>query len=117
MQPTPDADPREEIARLEAEIEERADALERCRKIILMSKLAIAGGALVMALLLLGYFRFDAATMIGAIAAMIGGIVMFGSTTTTAAQLSVAIRDAEARRTALIGLIDPRLVGGDTTRH
>ena len=112
-----DADPHDEIGRLEVEIEEQSEALERCRKIILISKSAAAGGALVLLLLFTGIFRFDAAAMIAAFAAVIGGIVMFGSTTTTSDQISTAIRDAEARRADLIGLLAPRLVGDDMTRH
>ena len=37
-------DPREEIARLEGEIEDFAATIESCRKIILASQTAIAGG-------------------------------------------------------------------------
>ena len=44
--PLEDADPREEILRLEDEIESLADTIERCRKIDLVAKLALAGGAL-----------------------------------------------------------------------
>jgi hypothetical protein len=106
-----DADPREEISRLEAQIEEQSEAIERCRKIILASKLVAAGGAIVIVLLLIGLVRFDAAAMIGAMAAVIGGVVMFGSTTSTSGQLAVAIKDAEARRAELISMINPRVVG------
>jgi hypothetical protein len=108
-----DADPRDEIARLEAQIEEHSDAIERCRKMILASKLVAAGGAVLIVLLLAGIVRFDAAAMIGAMAAVIGGVVMFGSTTSTSGQLAVAIKEAEARRAALIGTINPRVVGSD----
>jgi transposase len=112
-----DADPRDEIARLEAEIEERSEALERCRKIILISKFTVAGGVLVLLLMLTGIVRLDAAAMIGAFAAVIGGVVMFGSTTTTSGQWSAAIKDAEARRADLIGQIDPRVVGDEMSAH
>ena len=42
-----DADPHEEIVRLEEHIEELAAKLESCRKFILASRVAVAGGALV----------------------------------------------------------------------
>jgi len=62
-------------------------------------------------LLLVGLVRFDAAAMIGAMAAVIGGVVMLGSTTSTSGQLAAAVKDAEARRAELIGTINPRVVG------
>ena len=39
-----DEDPREQILRLEVQIEELAEAVERCRKTIQISKVAIALG-------------------------------------------------------------------------
>ena len=41
-----DDDPHEQIARLEAQIEALAGTVESCRKIMLVAKAAIAGGAL-----------------------------------------------------------------------
>ncbi len=104
-------DPHAEIARLEAEIEERSEAIERCRKVILISKTAALGGALAIALLLVGIIRPDATVLMIAIAAVLGGAVGLGSTTTTAGQLAAAIKDAEARRAQLIGMIDLTVVG------
>ena len=49
--------------------------------------------------------------MVGAISAVIGGIVVFGSNTSTSKQAAAAIRAAEAVRAELIGKINPRLVG------
>jgi len=106
-----DADPREEIARIEAQIEDQSDAIERCRKMVLASKLAAAGGAVLMVLLLVGIVPSNAAAMIGAMAAVIGGVVMFGSTTSTSGQLGAAVKQAEARRAELIAMINPRVVG------
>lgn len=104
-------DPRAEIARLEAEIEERSEAIERCRKVILMSKIAAAAGALAVVLLLSGLVRPDPTAIILAIAAFLGGAVGLGSTTTTASQLATAVKDAEARRAELIGMINLTVVG------
>lgn len=106
-------DPHAEIARLEAEIEERSDAVERCRKVILLSKVAALGGALAIALLLVGIIRPNATVLMIAIAAVLGGAVGLGSTTTTAGQLAAAIKDAEARRAQLIGMIDLTVVGDE----
>jgi hypothetical protein len=114
----PASDPRDEIARLEAEIEERSEAIERCRKVILVSKIAAAGGALAIILLLLGIIPSNNATLlIISIAAVLGGLVGLGSTTTTAGQLADAVKDAEARRAALIGTISLTVVGDEPSRH
>jgi len=110
-------DPHAEIARLEAEIEQRTEAIERCRKAILLSKIAALGGALMLVLLLLGIVRADATLLVVAIAAVLGGAVGLGSTSTTAGQLADAVKDAEARRAALIGAISLTVVGEDATRH
>lgn len=117
--PEPDSepDPRAEIARLEAEIEERSEAIERCRKVILLSKMVATAGALVFFLLLLGIVPPNATAMIVSIAAALGGAVGLGSTTTTVGQLATAIKNAEARRAQLIGMIRLTVVGDETSRH
>ena len=112
-----DADLREEIARLEAEIEERAEAIERCRKIILLAKVVAVGGAILVVLLLLGLVEVDPAVMIGAIAAVIGAGVALGSTTTSSNQLSAELEDAEARRADLIGTLDLRVASDGVDRR
>ena len=106
-----DGDPRDEIAGLEARIEELADSLERCRKMIRLSKLSIAIGATLLFATIVGLLSFVPLIMILAVAAVLGGIVMFGSTTTTAKETAAAIQQAETRRAQLIGKIDLRLVG------
>ena len=55
--------------------------------------------------------RFDPTILIGALAAIIGGVVVFGSNLATSKQTMAAMKDAEAKRTELIGLIDLRTVG------
>ncbi len=106
-----ESDPRDEIARLEAHIEALAESAERCRKIILFSKGAIAaGGLLIVAVVVVGPFRFDPAILIGAIAAVIGGIVGLGSNMRTLQQIAAAMRSAEALRADLIDEIALRTV-------
>jgi hypothetical protein len=103
-------DPREEIAELEVRIEELAEALERCRKFALAAKIAIILGALLLAATLLGVLTFTPMAMLGGVAALLGGIVVYGSNASTSDELTKSLRDAEARRAALIGGLHIRLV-------
>jgi hypothetical protein len=105
-----DSDLRDQITQLEADIEQLAETLERCRKAILLSKLSIGVGAVWMLAYLVGAVGFVPAAMVGAIAAIIGGIVVFGSNSTTSKQTMAAMKDVEILRTRLIDRIDPRTV-------
>jgi hypothetical protein len=105
-----DGDPRTQILRLEDEIEELTEVLERCRKIILISKIVVAAGGIWLLTLSSGIIRFDPVAMIGAIAVVIGGTVVFGSNASTSKQTAVAIKTAEALRAELIGKINLRVV-------
>jgi hypothetical protein len=106
----PPLDPREEIAALEVRIEELAEALERCRKFALAAKTAIILGALLTAATVLGFLTFTPMAMLGGVAALLGGIVLYGSNASTSDELTRSLRGAEARRAALIGGLDIRLV-------
>jgi hypothetical protein len=106
-----DGELHEQILRIEAHIEELASVIESCRKIILISKVIIvAGGTLILAIIF-GAVRFDPTVTIGAIAAVVGGTVVFGSNTSTLKQTTTAIKAAEAHRADLISRMDLRVVG------
>jgi hypothetical protein len=49
--------------------------------------------------------------MIGAIAAILGGVVVFGSNSSTSKQTTAAMKAAEIRRAELIDMVDLRTVG------
>jgi hypothetical protein len=100
----------DDIAQLEAELERLADALDRCRKVALLSKLAMAAGAAWMLAWIVGLTGFDPSLMITAMAAVLGGFVAGGSNGTTTEQIEAAIKAAELRRAELIGMIDLRVV-------
>jgi hypothetical protein len=104
-------DPADEIARIEARIEELAEIAERCRKIILVSRAAIAGGAALLLVMVLGLFGSSGVAAIGSIAVVLGAIVSLGSNVSTLRQTTAAISAAEALRSELIGKIDLRVVG------
>jgi hypothetical protein len=104
-------DLRKEIVRLEAEIDELTGVVERSRKVSLIAKIALVAGAIGLLASTIGAISFDPVALIGAIAAVIGGIVVFGSNTSTSKQAAARIKAAEARRAKLIGMIDLRPVG------
>ena len=106
-----DGDPRDQIADLETQLEELAEAMARCRKIKLISQIAIAGGGLWMLAVTIGLVGFDPVAMMAAISGVIGGTVMYGSNTTTSREVDAAMKDAEALRAKLIGGLELRVVG------
>ena len=102
--------PTDEITRLEARLEQLAEAAERCRKIIMFSKVAIAGGCAWLLVMILGLFGSSAVALLGSIALVLGGIVSLGSHVSTLQQTLEAISAAELRRSDMISQIDPRVV-------
>src|SRR5690349_13223451 len=100
----------DQISDIEDRIERLAEIAERCRKYILASKIAIGGGAALLLVTILGLFSFGQTAALGSIALVLGGIVALGSNVSTLRQTDEAISAAEARRAALIGSIDLRVV-------
>ena len=107
-------DIRDDIDQLEARIETLTASIERCRKISLAAKIALAAGAVWFALLLLWIVSFSAAAFVAALSAVLGGLVLLGSNATTWEQTAAALHTAEAERALLIGSIDLQIVGEET---
>jgi hypothetical protein len=114
---TDEDNPLDEISRIEARLEELAEVSERCGKIILVSKLAIAGGVSLLFFLVLGLFGSNQVAAIGSIAVVLGGIVSFGSNVSTLRQTTAAMSAAEVLRSDLINTIDLRVVGDRTMKR
>jgi hypothetical protein len=111
LNPIDEDDPSDEISQVEARIEQLAEIAERCRKIILVSRAAIAGGVALLLVMMLGLFGSSQVAALGSIAVVLGGIVSLGSNVSTLRQTMAAISAAEALRSDLIGRIDLRVVG------
>jgi hypothetical protein len=101
----------DEISRIEARLDELSEIAERCRKIILASKVAIATGAGSLLIMVLGLLGSSPVAALGAIAVVLGGVVSLGSNVSTLQQTVAEMAAAEARRSLLIDRIDLRLIG------
>lgn len=102
--------PHKEIVHLEERIDQLDAKIESCRKFILASRIAITGGAAVLAATLVGAIRFDPGVMAAAVAAFLGGIVVWGSNSSTAKEAAKELAAAEADRAALIEILNPRAI-------
>jgi uncharacterized membrane protein len=103
-------DLRDEIVRLEKQIDELAARIEGCRKFILAGWIVVAGGGVVLIAMLVGAIHFDLSVMAIAMAAVLGGIVVAGSNRSTAQEATHELTAVEAKRTALIEQMDLRVV-------
>ena len=108
-----EGDVSDQIAQLEDRIEMLAAEIARCRKISLGSKISVAAGAVWFALMLLWILPFDATAFVAALTAVLGGVVLLGSNSTTWVQTEAELHAAEAARAELIGSIELRVVGED----
>ena len=113
-------DPREEISDLEAKIEQLAETIEHCGKLIILAKMALVFGALSLGGFMLGFLGDGPVPLVLGIIGILGGIVLLGSNMTTAETASEEMKAAEARRAELIGTMDLRIVtngAGQRTLH
>lgn len=107
----------EDIVRIEERIDELREAIARCRKLSVAAKLMIGAGAAWIALTLLLLIPYLPSMLFGSLAAVIGGIVLLGSNSTTWSETKAALAASEAMRAEWIGRQDMRLVGDSRTVH
>ena len=98
------------ISRLEARLEELAESQANCRKMIMASRFAVGGAACGCMGMILGVFTAEAVQLTTAISVFLGGIVFFGSNTSTLEQTSASIQSLEAERAGMIEGAHLRLV-------
>jgi len=106
----------EDIARVEAHIQELGEAIERCRKFSLAAKFAIAAGVTWIGLSMASLVSYTPETTLTALAAIILGIVLLGSNRTTWKQTQAAMHASEAMRADMIGRMELRTVDDGATR-
>ena len=103
--------PQAEIERLEERIEALAARIETCRKVALAARIAIAFGGLLAVALLTGLLGAQPLVLVTAIASLLGGIVLLGSNSSTAAQAREQMEEAEIKRDEWIGALQLRDLG------
>jgi hypothetical protein len=106
-----DSGPQAEIERLEQRIEALAARIETCRKLMLAARMMIVVGGLLAAALLTGLLAVQPWVLVTAIVALLGGIVLLGSNSSTAAQAREQMEEAEIRRDEWIGALQLRDLG------
>jgi outer membrane murein-binding lipoprotein Lpp len=100
----------QQIADLEAEIDALTDDAEKCRKSMVVAKVAIGAGILLFVVSLLGLIRPDAILLVVGITAALAGTAFYGSSRSSLEQISTKIRAYEARRSEMIDGMDLRTV-------
>ena len=99
---------REQIAELEAEIEELREAADRCRKIRSIARVAVVLGILLLSAMLLELPATGPVAFVIAITAILGGIALKGSNESTRDDLIARIRVHEAQRAEMIDGLELR---------
>jgi predicted benzoate:H+ symporter BenE len=92
----------QQIADLEADIDALSDAAERCRKSMIVARMAVIAGVLLVGASLSGFVRTDALILVIGIAATLAGIGLLGSSRGSLEHITGKIRASEARRDELI---------------
>jgi hypothetical protein len=93
---------REQIADLEAEIEHLSEAAERCRKISIAAQALVAAGGLVLVATPIGLLRLGPTALVAAIAAILGGLALYGSNQRTKDDIMATIKSKESQRSSII---------------
>jgi len=107
-----DTEHRNEIVRLEAEIDGLIDRIESWA-----GRIAVTVGGTVLIAILVDAIQFNPSLIASWVAAVLGGIVAAGSNRSTAQEAAHALTAAEAKRTALIEQIDLRIVPDPDDNH
>jgi hypothetical protein len=98
----PELQPTERIEELELRIDELHDAIARSRRLMAAGRAAAVLGPLVLLALVLGFIAFTPARVLVALALLIGGVVLAGSSKSSTGELERSLTRAEKERNAAI---------------
>ena len=96
----------DEIERLELQIEELRDGIERSRRFALAGRASVVAGPALLVAILIGLVAFTPARVVIALALAIGGMVLSGSSRATTEELRRALSRVEAARNAAIDSLE-----------
>jgi ABC-type transport system involved in cytochrome c biogenesis ATPase subunit len=97
----------DDVASLERRIEDLAASAERSRRLALIARVSATAAGLWLVAGTFALVPLEATGLVMAIGIVLGGIVLAGSSRSTADELDATIRKAEAERSRLIDSIDP----------
>ena len=100
----------EEVALIETEIEALAEQIENCRKLSLVTKVAIMCGTAALVVLAAGLFGSSPLWLVLGVTGVLGGSALLGSTRATMQRLQERLLDHESKRAAIISGIDLRIL-------
>ena len=101
-----DPTPAEEIERLEAEIDELREAIQRSRRLVIAGRVCAFAGAAWLIALMFGVATFTPIRMIVAITLTLGGLVLMGSSVGSTKQLELSLKRTEEKRNAAIDALE-----------
>ena len=97
-----DSTPAEQIERLEAQIDELRDAIQRSRRLVVGGRACAGAGAALLVALSVGLAFFTPVRMIVGISLGLGGLVLMGSSVGSTKQLEFSLKQTEDERNAAI---------------
>ncbi len=98
--------PAEQIERLEAQIDELRESLQRSRRLVVAGRAGAFAGAALLICLMLGLATVTPVRMIVGIAVGLGGLVLMGSSVGSTKQLELSLKQTEDERNAAIDALE-----------
>jgi hypothetical protein len=101
-----DPTPAEEIERLEAQVDQLREAIQRSRKLVVAGRACACAGAALLICLMLGLATSTPFRIVVGIAGALGGLVLMGSSVGSTRQLELFLKQTEDKRNAAIDALE-----------